>query len=707
MKEEMYIPGQDDFPGWDEFYRSRPLSRERMRYSVKTVLLLPPILGLALAMFLFGYQKGNKDEFALRTKLDIATTQRAAAESKRATSEAAAALEQQIREQTIEETRSVMKALIALAIDLRIKTATTPGFREAGKQMLGQLAIRLKQTAATLHAATAADFDSKAAMAENSALIWSHLDLGEALAIAGSFTEEGDADARRQFQEAQDLARSIAHYHASSAPSLLNLFVVEARFGDFNWQSGRSEAARENYEEALGTAAEFGVMAPAKALPQRTIAVLLASEGDTQLQSGLPLLAADTYQDAIDMMRAQATKKAESTESRRDLAVLYGKLGDARLLAADPTQTMDSHQGRFNVNWIIVIRDPQSPGPMRDDYSRFTVSSDANRQSDNLTRAREAYRNNLVLVKNIDKLDAEANAPETAHALARLGCLEIAAESYATASTSLEKAMTILAHLPRDGPSASDESDAQDAPYAVAALVGGEAFAIACERSNGGTRNLSISTARDAASMMSAAAVVAKSDARERCVKDLREKLAFCKSALLAIDDLGFIRKQPQSEIPRWLAIRGRALARAGRADDAAPTADLLVRTEPRRGDNLLAAAEIYAILARGVKSAAASDGDSPDNNREGKPDALVRSKVVLSESQETNKLLKLKDSYASRAVKLLRDAADAGYPGNVKNPSSTLLANSNLAALVGRDDFQSLLVGLDAAAAEKAQKPK
>jgi hypothetical protein len=708
MKEEMYIPGQDDFPGWDEFYRSRPLSRERMRYSVKTLMLLPLMVAVALAMYLLGLNASKKERASLVKDLAAAQQERDTAKRASLTDTATATLERQVRDRIVQENRAAMKAVIALAIDLRVKIATISGFRDTGNQMLADLASRLKGTADTLRSATGSDFDSKVAVAENDALIWSHLDLGEALAIVGGSTDDRDADARRQFLDAQELARSIVHFHPKSTEALSNLFIAEARFGDFNWQAGRSEAARDNYRDALEAVADFDALVPKKAaLSPRISVVLLASEGDAHLQSGLALSAADNYQDALAIMRDKSVANARNKEFQRDLAILFGKLGDAHLLAADPTQTQDSHQGRFNVNWTTVIRDPQLPGSMRDDYFRFTLSSDGNRRSDELTRAREAYESSLALVPNIRKLEPGAVAPEMAHALARLGCLEMAAERYATASMPLEKAISILAQLPAGAASASDESDMQDAPYVATTLVGGEAFAIACGQSDDETRNSGISAARDSASLMTAATAVAESDAQERCLKDLREKLAFCKSALLAIDDVGFIRHQQKNEIPRWLGVRGRALARAGRADGATATAELLAEVEPRRGENLLAAAEIYAILAIEQKPAAAESDVSPENDPEADPAGAQPAQATQSASDDANWFRKLQDSYAARAVKLLRDAADAGYPGDVKKPSSTLLDNSNLAALVGRDDFQSLLVGLDAADAEKAQKSK
>ncbi|HEY2146756.1 MAG TPA: hypothetical protein VGH32_02390, partial [Pirellulales bacterium] len=163
----------------------------------------------------------------------------------------------------------------------------------------------------------------------------------------------------------------------------------------------------------------------------------------------------------------------------------------------------------------------------------------------------------------------------------------------------------------------------------------------------------------------------------------------------------------PKDAVPRWLSLRGRALARSGRADDAAATADLLTRTEPGHGENLVAAAEIYAILTLGTKTPAAVAGNSLDGDPEAEPATVAPPKTNQPLAGESGRLRKSQDGYAALAVKLLRDAGDVGYAGDPKNPSAVLLANKNLAALLGRNDFQSLLHGLDLAAAEKNKKPK
>src|SRR5260221_8461981 len=69
MREEMYIPGQDDFPNWDEFYSWRAPQHSRMRYSFKTLLLLPLLVAFVCFMYLLGYEKGTWDQERLTADL--------------------------------------------------------------------------------------------------------------------------------------------------------------------------------------------------------------------------------------------------------------------------------------------------------------------------------------------------------------------------------------------------------------------------------------------------------------------------------------------------------------------------------------------------------------------------------------------------------------------------------------------------------------
>src|SRR5207244_2400509 len=131
----------------DEFYSSRTPQRSRMRYSFKTLLLLPPLVGAVCLMYLAGYQKGSWDQERLKTNLAAEKMARELAEQSASRDAALAISESQVRERSVQETRAAMRTLHSLAIELQTTTTTMPAFNEVGNRLLATLDDGLKQAA--------------------------------------------------------------------------------------------------------------------------------------------------------------------------------------------------------------------------------------------------------------------------------------------------------------------------------------------------------------------------------------------------------------------------------------------------------------------------------------------------------------------------------------------------------------------------------
>ena len=265
----------------------------------------------------------------------------------------------------------------------------------------------------------------------------------------------------------------------------------------------------------------------------------------------------------------------------------------------------------------------------RDDYFRFAIAGDGNRQFDDLTTAREVYQTGLVLLRKLPRGNPPNARGQTdlAHAFSRLGDLETATENFTAAAKWIEQAIAIL--------------EASDADRASA------------------DRGLADSTSRGS------------------WLKDEREKLAFCRAALHAIDEFDFPLRQPKKEVPQWLAIRGRAgprrppLRRDSRGRQIGRSGTAPRRSSRCRRGNL-----------RPVAGASQSAG---------------------SETKASASSRDLQDRSAARAVTLLKSVMEMGSLSDA-NSSAVLLSNHNLASLVGREDFTNLLADLDAAAEKKRQ---
>jgi tetratricopeptide (TPR) repeat protein len=139
-----------------------------------------------------------------------------------------------------------------------------------------------------------------------------------------------------------------------------------------------------------------------------------------------------------------------------------------------------------------------------------------------------------------------------------------------------------------------------------------------------------------------------------------RKKLEICREAERAIGDLHFALAQPKEHVAELLTIRGRALAKLGRTDQAAAAAGRLAALEGAKAEQLFDAARIYTLAA------ANTDFD---------------------ESRD-------RDRYLAKAVGLLTQAANAHFFGDPQN-RTLLKVHRDFVPLYGRDDFQQLLTSI------------
>jgi serine/threonine-protein kinase len=158
--------------------------------------------------------------------------------------------------------------------------------------------------------------------------------------------------------------------------------------------------------------------------------------------------------------------------------------------------------------------------------------------------------------------------------------------------------------------------------------------------------------------------------------KDLETRLAACRSAQRAIQDIRFALTRPPSEAARLLVIRATVLARQGRHADAAASAAKLHDLAPKDAGVLYNAACCYALCVPAVA-------------RDKKPGQLT--------AAEKNK----QEHYADRAVTVLREAVANGY-----KDVAHIKQDSDLDPLRARAGFQKLVAELEAKARPAAPAP-
>jgi tetratricopeptide (TPR) repeat protein len=149
-------------------------------------------------------------------------------------------------------------------------------------------------------------------------------------------------------------------------------------------------------------------------------------------------------------------------------------------------------------------------------------------------------------------------------------------------------------------------------------------------------------------------------------LKTQRRKLANCREAQRAIDDLDSALRRPKDRVPELLLIRGRALARVHRHAEAVTTAELLALQDSAKAERWFGAARIYALAAKYMKR--------------DKAEGAIRSGDLAT-----------RERYLERAVELLAQAASEHFFDRLENRTLVKI-DRDFVLLRDRDDFKQLL---------------
>ncbi len=554
MREEMYVPGQDDFPGWDEFYSGRNAPRSRLRYSIKTLMLIPPIVAIVCLAYDRGWHAGNWDEQKLNADRRQESLARQTAEVVAVKNANSAAAADNAAKQADEQARLAMKTLTGLLEE--IEDSPNQDLESKQSAALRLLAFDGLKTAATSLTTAANDTTAKRSKESEHIFIVRHLDLARSFLLLRTANDNALSEAQKQLEAAQEAARGVLHLNSADKAARQDVILAETAAGDFYRQSGRLPSAVDAYRNAVENGEILHRDEPLSPKLARDLAFYESNLADAMLQIGNPVGARDYYQAACEIVEKLVKDDPKSEAFRHDLALLDGKRGDAFLESDGIAVAADEPAVEFG---LFPNRLSAAGAAIRlNRYVIYERIEDGNRRAANMIAARTAYQTSLAALRRIakdhpqDRLAQE----ELAHALGRCGYHQIAVEDFPAAKKSLDKALAILRPFENAKPS-------PDLP------------------------------------------------AVRRWLKDLNEKSALCDKSLRAVGDLQFVVNSPEKDIPRLLALRGRVLARFGRLADATETANRLAALEPPSAERIFATAEIFALCAAApVEPADAAPGD-------------------------------------------------------------------------------------------------
>lgn len=636
MREEMYVPGQDDFPGWDEFYAARNARVSRWRYSIKTLMILPPLVALICWAYSVGYRNGNSEEQAQFQQVRKESQARQAAELAADLNAKAAAGAKQAAKKADEQNRLAMAALAALLTDLDWQSEIMPDGPEFASAVRATALAGLKKAAADLSIAAA---PAGMTPEDAHALIGRHLDLARAFVLLRS-TNGALNEGRKEFEAAEEVARGAFTARRNDGIAQQDAILAHTSAGDFNRQWGRAASAADSYQSAFVAAEQAVRSKPNDPKAARGLVAAYSNLADMQFQLGSLESARIGYQAALVVLDDLAKTDERNVELQRDAALLNGKLGDVCLQLEGLAEPRDEPQEEFGIFPERLSIGPSPEGVRLDRYLFYQPMGDAHRHVINLNTMQTAYQTSLSILKVL-ALEAPQDrraSRDMAHAFVRLANPKMAMEDFAAAKKLLEQGLARLGPAPAGGASGSPPS----------------------------------------ADLWRA---------------DIEEKIAECETAMKGMEDLQFVFHKPAGEVARLLGVRGRLLARAGRATEAMATAERLETIEPASGERLFAAAEIYALAAAGLlKEGERSASTKPP-----------RGAIAMSQAERKD----LHERAIAKAVRCLDRAAREGYWDDGRN-SDSLTTDSNLTVLFGRDEFDAIVTRMNeqiAARRPKAQK--
>ncbi|HEV2971097.1 MAG TPA: tetratricopeptide repeat protein [Pirellulales bacterium] len=436
------------------------------------------------------------------------------------------------------------------------------------------------------------------------------------------------AAARNEYQIHLEICQKLAHDDSLSAEAQRDLSRSHINLGDVNQQLGDMSAARDAFQKGLEIRQKLAGDDPQNAVDRRNLAQSYRRLAGVNKELGNGTAAREEYQKSIEIELKLARDDPQNALVRADLTASYLNLGDLNLKLGDAATARDDYQKFFEISQKLARDDPRDAHAQHELSVSHEKFGDVELHLGNTTAARDDYQISLEIFQKLAHDDPQSTQAQTdlSWSLGHLGDFEIANENFSAATRCYAQGVAILEKLDQDGKIANQRT------YQAWLAAQRKAFG--------------------------------SSQAAER-----------------AIDNLDFALGRPKKEIPDLLGIRSRALARQGKHAEAAATAEKLAALRPVSGENLLQAAQGYALCAGGLKPA--------------------DSKGQLSADEQA-----LQERYAARAVELLKQSNAAGHFKHSEQRAKLDL-DHNLDALRSRDDFKNLLAEIPAAPDEKLPPPR
>jgi tetratricopeptide (TPR) repeat protein/tRNA A-37 threonylcarbamoyl transferase component Bud32 len=446
------------------------------------------------------------------------------------------------------------------------------------------------------------------------------------------FNQLGRTDrARQHFDQARILAETLIAADPQSVEPKQDLARCQDRLGDLALVSRDFPVARGHYQAALNVRQVLAESASPPRLSWRDLAVSHNKLGDVSFNAGDAAAARTSYQTALDLCEKNAATTPDQVLLLSDLRFGYGRLGDARQALYDFEGAAACYAKSLQKAEALLTADTGNVFRKGDVALSHSRLGHVNLRLADYATAEEHYRKALAIWQTLATADAQNAVAQRnlAAAYSNLGDAAICNGNLPDAREFYVKALTLCEELAQRDPASAQRLDD--------ALVNCVALAAVEERAERYSEAAEWHQRALAAYRRLEAAGGTAKGARQHPQQQFADGLRlYTAAARHGINDLEWIVAQQQVLAHGLLRLRGLTLARRGQHREAADTAEKLTEREPKQAASLMDAARIYARCAQAA-------GDK------------------VNERQ-------LHEQYANRAIDALREAArlDPFSPGGL-----------------------------------------
>jgi tetratricopeptide (TPR) repeat protein len=214
------------------------------------------------------------------------------------------------------------------------------------------------------------------------------------------------ADALRDYEEAQRLARRLVENDTSNRQWRRDLSVSYNKLGDVAIAQGKLDEAARSYGDGLTIRKTLADADPSnRQWQQRDLSVSYNKLGDVAMAQGKLEESARNYRDGLTIAKKLADADPGNTGWQRDLSVFYNKLGDVAMAQGKLEEATRNYGDSLAIRKKLADADPSNTEWQRDLSVSYNMLGNVAMAQGKRDEAVEYYAEDMAITKKLAEAD--------------------------------------------------------------------------------------------------------------------------------------------------------------------------------------------------------------------------------------------------------------------------------------------------------------